>query len=686
MKSLISILLFVILFFRVEYLMADTSLDSEWLNNKIGMESIVLPGFETISVDDKSLGLSAGREYRWVDQILPSEIKAKNLDFVIDNFISVKVDGVYKRIKLGLFEVVDDSGDSVKVKAVSEVFNDVEVVVFFEVEYDGLVMADLRIKPLKGKAEIDRLSLNFNIKGNDWTRMMLFDEKSIVDRYDNIAREPVYHGAFKNAIALTDGDKSFWLFQDNAKGWLGDINNVLHVDKYGSTINVQQSLISSKSIIESEKSFLFNFMVGPLNNKPQNVRRNRPSNGNGVAVGKYHGLSLWWTTAFIHQLLPYTEMSTEFSSLMTGDDRKIYPGVIKTKQFVENYSRYRIKRLPYFSAHVLNYMDPVYQEYREEWEIQPRIVWNTLKYDNPYSMMRNDSFLGLRNRSYQDYLLFRFSKIVDEIGVKGFYFDQGGVRPDKNPEHSLWIDSSGRERASTEILAMRKFYKRLATMLYLKTGEYNIVSHNSKVPLLPAYSFVSAMLQGEEFNHSLIDFDYIKSVSVDEVRTRLAGVSNGIPSIWLEMIFSSNNRLDHSKRSKSYSQSEWQKSDEYFQAYKKFMALALLHDIPTWSVIDINKRNRVLGELKEIEVDDYKFVGYWSYYESEADRDMLASYYIKDDHIVFVVSNLSEHDREIYAHDLLKKYVKDCLYRNNEEYLVLANDFKIINVYCSAET
>jgi hypothetical protein len=399
----------------------------------------------------------------------------------------------------------------------------------------------------------------------------------------------------------------------------------------------------------------FNFLATPVKDMVGNIRKNRVATNKSFMEGEYHGLNLWWITAFSHQVLPYTKYPLDVEKRVSTKDKNIYPGLFKNKQLLNDYKKFNIDRLPYFSGHVLNYFDPAYQRYKNIWEVHPKIHLNTYKYDNPFTSMRNDTYLTHGAEGYTDYLLYRFSELIDELGFEGLYFDQDEVTVSENPLNGLWIDSNRKTKGSTDILALRQFHKRLATLFYLKGKKGFIVSHNSNDMIIPAYTFATSMVQGEEFNHLLRNYDYVDSISLDEIRSRLAGGSYGIPTIWLEVIFSESARMDKSKRPSGMNSADWQKSQEYNNAYENFMTLALLHDMPTWSLSSLKLRTEIMKQIDWVEPETAKFVGYWTYSPDLFKNDVYHSYYQsknKGKYLV-VLSNLGMTSKNIKLDSLL---------------------------------
>lgn len=626
-----------------------------WWGNSIGKEPIVLPGFDPIVVDGTSLMLGAGRKYQWKDSYLPVEMWARNKLLVTASYLTVDINGSTFAPKPNRIVVLEQSGHHVVLKADGIVNNLLKVLVTSRVEYDGVAMVEVKLTPVR-PVEIQQLHFVANIQGSPWTKLLVFNSKDFGNPQIKKVFEPVYHGGFLNALSIVNGENSFWWFQDNADGWIGDVGDMTAVTQRNSTIEIRQKLIGKKTLLTGEKTFKFNFLVTPVKEGSGNIRQNRAVNGNSAADGKYHGVSLWWITAFAHQVLPYVSYPPNVENRLPQKDIEAYPGLQRNRKILDQYRNQGIDRLPYFSAHVLNHFDPAYQQYKDSWEVQPRVVWNKLKYDDPFSAIRNDAFLTHRAEGYSDYLLYRYSELIDQLGMEGLYFDQGSVTVSSNPLNGQWRDADGKIQGSTDILALRQFHKRLATLFYLKGKNGLIVSHNSNDAIFPAYTFVTSMLQGEEFNYKLKKYDYIQSTSLDEVRSRIGSAAFGVPTLWLEMIFSTDDRLDQSRRPFFMSQDKWAASSYYKDAYENFMTLALLHDMPTWSTVELKARNKIMRAVDWVTPETARFVGYWNYPPSLFENNVFYSHYQSKDgkRNLVVLSNLSESNQQVGIEKLKK--------------------------------
>ena len=641
-KSLLFFLVLSVLF------ISEVNALPEWWGNDIGKEQVVLPGYDPIHVVRNKIILGAGKEYSLGQGIVFGSMDSRNNSFVLGDLLLVTINGKSYKVKADSYNFTAVTQHHTNIEIFAKVENLLKVKLLVRVEYDGVVMIDLIITPIK-PVEVSELTYKVDIKSNEWTKMLAFKPDTAHVRQKKVVFDPSYKGEFLNAVSIVDGDRSFWWFADNADGWIGPLDEVTEVVEKNDIITLTQKLINKDVLLKNEKRFQFNLMVTPVKNSVGNIRQNRHARSPSKDRAKHQGINIWWITAFAHQILPYTDYTNGIKKKISKGDVRAYPGLEKNKNILNRYKKLAIDRLPYFSARMISQYDPFYKKYLSEWEVHPERGWHNRKYDMPFTGLRDESYLTHRADGYTDYLLYRFSELADELGFEGLYFDQGGVVGSKNPLNGRWLDSGNNVRPSTDILAMRSFHKRLATMLYLKGKKALIFSHNSNTAILPAYSFVTAMVQGEEYIHWLKNYDYINSVDLDEVRTRIGSSAFGVATMWMEVLYAKEHRLDLSKRPYKMNKAEWLSSDYYITAYKNFMALALLHDMPTVAFAPVVLKNEIFDIFDWVNPESSKFVGYWNFPKNKFKDNVFYSYYasLNKEKLLLVVSNLGNGQRKI---------------------------------------
>ena len=650
MLAAVSKIFFVSFFYVTASIAASSSAKPDleerpdWWGNRIGKDEIVLPSFDPIRVEGKNIILGAGRKYQWDKSVLADQVLINDKLFVAHQALVLVINGVSHELMSSDFRIVEYGGHHVEVIASGAISSLLDFKVITRVEYDGVAMVELVFAP-RAPLQIDSFHYTATTLDSEWTDVLGFNHNDLGNRKKKVVLELPYEGPLLSTTAFLNGEEGFWWFIDESKGWSHKLpEKATKIERSNQQIVITQAIVDSSYEFNEERRFQFNYLATPVKKVIGNTRTNRVARGKTKSEGVYHGQSLWWIDAFSHQVLPYTNFSKIYPDKIDKFDQSVYPGLAQNKRVQAEFKRSGILRLPYFSAHVLNHLDPAYQQHQHLWEIKPKIVWDKFKYDGPFQSMRNDVFLTHRAEGYTDYLLYRFDQLISELGIEGLYFDQGGVRLTKSLLNGGWIDEAEALQGATDILALRDFHKRLATLFYLRGKKGLIVSHNSNTMIAPAYTFTTAMVQGEEFNHWLTDYDYIGSVGIDEVRSRYGARSIGVPTLWLEVIFAQNSRLKKSGRPLGMSdKGAWHNSIYYEQAYLNFMTLALLHDMPTWSYAPIPLRNKIMKKIDWVEPEFSEFFGYWLREKEEFSQDLFFSYYLNKGagKALFIISNLT---------------------------------------------
>ena len=309
-----------------------------------------------------------------------------------------------------------------------------------------------------------------------------------------------------------------------------------------------------------------------------------------------------------------------------------YPGLEANRLLLDSTLLEKgIVTLPYFSGHCLNELDPALDANRAAWEVNPPFV--VMARTGSYPALLEKPSLSHRASAYTDYVLTRMDEEIDKLGMWGLYLDHGSIMDSKNPAHGAWVDSNGVVRPSTDILGMRKFLKRLRTLFYLKGKPGYLLIHASNSELIPAYTFATGIVDGEQFRHRLVADDYIGSVSVDQVRMQNAPGQYGVRNVWIPS-FVSFHAADPT----------WQGSDAERRAFRNFMTLVLLHDGEIWPIfVPLDERVALLGALDAFRTYQASFVGYWSQAPLATTSRALAriSTYRRTGALLLVVGNLS---------------------------------------------
>ena len=600
---------------------------------------MILPGFSEVVVDGTRVLLGADRVYEWRDSLLPVSISAAGE--VLSGPMTLALRQGTRTLSPSdvRVRITDRSRVGATVVADGRFGDHLTVTATTRVEYDGVAQIGIELRSV-GPVTVDGLDLKVPVRRNDYTRMMAFDADTMIKRQKRVLFPNEYAGSFLNVLGFPDGERSFWLFADHAEGWIWNADTVTEVRERPRQLDVRQRLIGRSHRITGPMRFGINFLATPVKTLDRSFRTERVVRRVSAEEGRHGKYQIWWLTAFAHQNLPYTDYPPGTKSQLPAADLAVYKGPDDTRRELRRARSVGIERIPYFSTHALSGVDPALNQFRDEWAVRPPYVIPpgsdlpfTAKIARPWASHQADGFT--------DYLIYRFDALIDELGLQGLYFDQGGVIGSRHPDHGAWRDSNGRLQRATEIMALRDFYRRLATLFFLKGKTGAVFVHNSKTPVIPAFTFVHSMVQGEEFVIELDNLDYIDSIDLDATRSSFAGGQYGLVTTWLSELFSPRVR---GGRPRAMAKKQWFSSPRYLSAYRNFMALALLHDVPTFSFAPLPERASIYTVLDRFETERATFSGYWNRRLTLDRADAAVSYYLHDNgrRALLVVANLSD--------------------------------------------
>jgi len=612
-----------------------------WINNTLGTDEIVLPGFSSITVNGTILTLGGGRKYIWSNSFLPTQIYSKGQPYIASQNLILKLNGKQYTLFPDITFIQSKSAHHVEIKSVGLINSNIKITVFTRIEYDGLATVKLTLTPQQPLL-IDSFEYTVSLQNNSSLKMISYQEKTIRKFQKEIVSDPDYIGNFLNVVAFPDGERSFWWFADNAENWILGKKFVTEVKQQSNYIKLIQRIIGKETLLNHSLTVKFNFLVTPIKNPKGKWRKQRIAANLSKDETKLGKINLWWTNVFSHEDLPYTEYPGKIKAKLPKKDIDAYPGLIENRRLLSVYKKQGILRLPYFSGHALSELDPVFEKYRQVWEVEPTYIIPAGS-DLPYTAKLEKSWLSHRAKNYTNYLIYRFDKLIDELGFDGLYFDQANVIDSMNPHHGLWKDSNKISRGSLDILGVRDFYKRLATLFFLKGKKGLIYVHNSMAPIIPAYTFTTSMVQGEEYINTLKDFDYIASSSLAFIRSVYSPDQYGIPTVWLSELWVKPSRLLLSNHSSYSTQNKWLNSPEYKKAYRNFMAVALLHDLKVLSFAPFVEKEAIYNIMDNFGVNNSEFIGYWANTLIKSNNDKIKiSYYrhLREKKILIIAANL----------------------------------------------
>jgi hypothetical protein len=571
--------------------------NSPWANS-LGLEPVVLPGYQPISVNGTVVTL-ARRTYAWnANAYLPARIDSLGRRLTDALNLVLNAQGATTILKPSSVRVTEQSPvHAVVVSDGTALGGLLDITVRTRVEYDGVAMVQVSLTPTS-PVDLDGLDFQVDVVKKAHTRALRFDAKTITARKKPMPTETTFKGPFQSVVDIADGNRSFWWFADDAKGWIWNGDSVTELTPSTQRIRLRQRVIGSRWRLSAPLTVSFNFLATPVRDMGDSWRRDRVVDGLSPTEGELGRIHAWWATGFSHIAFPYTVYPPGTASLIPAGDRAAYPGVSANRSLLADYlDRYGLHRLPYGSLHYLTEIDPGFVARGDRWKTTPSGI-STVAF-GAYLAPFEKHLLSLRPRSLADYLISRYDQEIGSLGFAGVYLDQGGVLGSTNPVHGGWTDSTGKLQPSLDILGTREFLKRLRARFHHHGKPGYIFVHNSSEPIVPAYTFAWSTVDGEQFRHLLVNNDYIGSIPLDQARMQLAPDQYGVVmSVMPSFVF--------------LNPAGWLGTADGRRAVRNLMTLLLLHDTQVLpDEFPLAERQTLFGDLDAFGVDRARFVGYW---------------------------------------------------------------------------
>ena len=616
---------------------------------RIGTADIVLPGFAPLTWNEGRLTLGADRAYQWTTELLPARIDARGQPLTGPLTLRLRQDGQVRPLPPVTLSVTAATGHHVELAGRVAASDALTVSAVVRVEYDGLATVELRLTP-RGTVALDGLELSVPVVRTAGLRLLAYEPEGIFDYRKQVVFPLCGELPYKSVLGLADTERSFWVLTDEPAfpvPALARPPTVLSCDE--QQVRILQPLLGPQ-LLTAPLTLRFAFLATPVRDLPASTRRDRVVAGLSQEEALLGNRQLWWVDALPHYALPYVDYPPGARDRLTPADRAAYPGLKANRADLKAWRSLGIERLPYVSLRAPSALEAIPAAAGDRWRVMPPVTFPAVG-DGPYRQGFARPVLSHRAAGFSDYLLERLDDVLAELPVRGFYFDQAGPVGSANPLH-LPVDRRVRPPQATDILAVREFYKRLATAIHQRGREPLIYVHNSMETVLPAYTFVTAMVQGEEFTSTLKNLNYLSSIDFEILQATYVSGQFGVPVIWLEETWSDELAGQRPAQYRD-DQPAWLKSPQYAAAWRNFMAVALLHDVPVWSVAPVPLRYALYGELDRFGIDRSRFTGYWRLDPGWRTRTILVSLYTRNDgRRLAVIVNRSQAARELNVTDL----------------------------------
>ena len=603
--------------------------------SKIGLARRVLKPWTPIEWDGQTLTLW-GRQHRFAGHLLPAQIVSAGKELLTQPVaLMATIDGRRVEGKLDRRETVESAPDAVVTQAHGQL-GPMPARVNMRAEYDGMLVFDVELQP-RANARIDRLWLSLPIHRD---RALYYHEAT------------QYYGRGKSGLVPTDGlrlpFRPFVWLGDDERGlmWFAESPAGWHTDRYPIVIapspkvtEFRVELVNRARVGQELMRFVFGLQATPVKPVPPDWRAWRADYQYTPRLARKHFIDwegegvplqwrfLWWTDGYQRVFMPGHTTPLQ-----------IMPDL---ERHVEAAHARGTRLITYFYLHGVNRITTDFDRYYP--------VWQT-------SSPREMSYWGrvimgaCPGSTMGDQLLYGIREMVRKHGIDGVYFD--GAAPPVPCANALhdhgWIDEQGYRRPVYPIFALRRFYKRLATMLDEHVERPIIWIHaDGKMPT-PVASFTTANWEGEMVQGQLKGGAYLSDLlGLDFWRSHMLATQWGVVPMWLPSRYGTPEQKDRQARDT--------------------MALLLVHGTPVARVPAFDKGllRSVWKAQADFGIAQAQFCGYWQNAHQlrllPKDERLVASFYRRGNRYLVIVANLTDQARRAAIELPLARAAQDAI-------------------------
>lgn len=606
-KNFISTILFYfavnILFFCVDVhaqFFVENINSQSWVNNKLGEEKKVLHPWTPIILDRSQNTIKCwGREYIFKNSYFPEMIISENNN-ILSNPAKIKLsydgrDSVLKLIERNINEIND--GYAVEIRSVY--FDNIsEVGVYFDarIDFDGLMLFKITVDKVSG---IDSLVIEIPFVSNQavlqhrWSptwggfSKMISQQQGVVEKTNYI---PYYW--------IGDNERGLFWFCESDKGWPNaKSSNAIEIENTSNETIFRLNIVNSNDQIIDKNPlvYVFGLQATPIKEMPSQWRKLR------LSPFKNPTMSIIWPEPNQNSLLYYGY--PEASNGLKFSERMI---ALKNK---------RVGPMPYVCLTHLSTQTPEWKNYGEMWKLglPPQSENDVAKYGGKFVAV------SPTNKEWSDFIVWKTHAFLDKFKINNLYLDNTFPYP--------LLNNVDKKYAFYPILDYRNLYKRVYSILKMRSNDSMSIAHMSGKMNVPVLAYVDAFLNGEQFRGKVKD-DYLDVMSLEMFRAEFVGSQWGLVPVFLPAF------------KPPYS--------EEVIPTRGMMTLLMLHDVlvwPIWCNVDVVEEcYRVLNEFK---FENSEFISYYDHSPVAISEtsDVYVSAYVNNDKVLLVVGNIGKLDR-----------------------------------------
>ncbi|NLY00532.1 MAG: hypothetical protein GXY83_30930 [Rhodopirellula sp.] len=381
-------------------------------------------------------------------------------------------------------------------------------------EYDGLTVATVTLKPASEGADVRKLVLRIPLR-SDLVKYLRGGTRMGMIKTGRIAWDGKrYEDTFQPFLWACTETEGFLCFCESEAGWVNPAGAKTVVVQGGDEAFIELSIIGQEVRIARPQSYTFGFQATPV--KP--LAQDRRAWNFGMHGPTTHVNARNWMTG-------YAEQDGHWKTLNVDAVRKF-----DAVQRAEG-----VKLLYYGCTSCTADRNPTYDLYQQIWASSFAASFpnpnNATQFRPAWAPYRLAAVCP-GDPSFQEFMLYYGEQFLRECGVPGLYTDTDCVMACDNPYHGhRFTDQFGKTGVTYTILSKRSFAKRMAAIVRSFPDErrwWMTHSHAKLVP--PVHGFADFWLPGEENTHQLRGNKWWYIDTLDDVawRVEYAGQSSGV--------------------------------------------------------------------------------------------------------------------------------------------------------------
>lgn len=490
------------------------------------------------------------------------------------------------------------------------------------IEYDGLIKCSVT---LDQPAQLDSLTLEFPLKatqiivnGGGHNFRASWHVENFGDKPGHIWNSRTYRpqhkavafGNFCPIVWLGDDERGVCFFGENDKGWTPNAKTAAQeVVREGDTVIYRMNVISQPVTNPAPRTFTFYMQATPTKPLPEGWRTYNRGGFNGTNAC-YDAID-----AFVSPTLTIVSNA----GYHAGITFQLEPHDWESARINANQIRDRFgKANPVFLYIDASWpqLGPSMNEYKHGLFWTGRLTWS---------------------REVEDYMVWIINEYIQRGIIDGIYIDDTSCSSTRAMYATAYEMPDGQPQPGFNTLGFRRFLQRV-WVLFTKAGKQpNIVPHMTYCFEVPALSFASAVVNGEDRDiYEGAQHTFMDVWGRDELRVMGSSPKWGFINFWKPTV------VTKPSLNPTNAQRTW-----LHRQSRAMHALVVPHDL--WYTWLYPTSRTIEGPLIQFGLADARFIPYWDLagHATVTGSNILCSIYAKPGKALVMVSNPLKQDQEV---------------------------------------